>query len=541
MGDGSVCSVVNTYLPPTNNLGRRNLTEHMVRDAFSDILGRVLHDSKLIVAGDLNARTGTCTPSSHDFPHPPRTSADSTVCPRGSWLVEQCALFTLTFLNGTFGTASGDFTCIRHNGASVCDYLLVRGQATNFTVNGNVLGVLSDHRLLHCTLPWVPSRAQQATAPPTTVYRWVDGTSLSDYAVSWQKWRSHTDSQDFAVQFQTILDTWQGDIDALSDKVENFLLTEALARNVVKRVDLKPAANPNRHTKCLAPWFGESCKEAKLAYRACSRQHGRTSLQASLALKKFTAACDKARKQFGASLPSQLKYEPRAFWRHVLSKSSANAALAPETFATHLGNLFHDPAAGPEAHHLAPISDFEAITPEEVGDVLEHHYNGSVSSGMSTLPSQVIKHLSGDALKPTSAFLNLCTKAGRPPTAWNKLKLVPLYKLRGDQLDPDNYRALAVGHPMAKLAMAIITRRVNKLAEDNNLRAPTQAGFRAGYTTEDLGLVLQTAIQSANINAEPLGIIFIDLKKAYDSIDRWKLWEVLAEELAIPGDIVKVL
>ncbi len=73
--------------------------------------------------------------------------------------------------------------------------------------------------------------------------------------------------------------------------------------------------------------------------------------------------------------------------------------------------------------------------------------------------------------------------------------MVPLYKLKGDRGDPDNYRGLAVGHPLAKLAMGIVNQRLQTLADDAHLRAPTQAGFRPGHTVEDLALVLQVCIQ----------------------------------------------
>ena len=68
--------------------------------------------------------------------------------------------------------------------------------------------------------------------------------------------------------------------------------------------------------------------------------------------------------------------------------------------------------------------------------------------------------------------------------------MVPLFKNKGDRRDPDNYRGLAVGHPLAKLAMSTINQRLQTLADEGGLRAPTQAGFRPGYTVEDLGLVL---------------------------------------------------
>ena len=38
-----------------------------------------------------------------------------------------------------------------------------------------------------------------------------------------------------------------------------------------------------------------------------------------------------------------------------------------------------------------------------------------------------------------------------------------------------------------------------------------------------------------------LGLLFIDLKKAYDSIDRKKLWDVLMRELHVPENLVHVI
>jgi hypothetical protein len=40
------------------------------------------------------------------------------------------------------------------------------------------------------------------------------------------------------------------------------------------------------------------------------------------------------------------------------------------------------------------------------------------------------------------------------------------------------------------------------------------------------------------VKAEPLGLLFVDLQKAYDSLERQKLWEVLIQELKIPESVV---
>jgi hypothetical protein len=49
----------------------------------------------------------------------------------------------------------------------------------------------------------------------------------------------------------------------LATAVESFLLDEALSLGVVVKQQIKPAANPNKRFKSLAPWFSEECRAAK--------------------------------------------------------------------------------------------------------------------------------------------------------------------------------------------------------------------------------------------------------------------------------------
>ena len=56
--NGALCTIGNTYLPPTTNLGRRRLTEAGVRESCEDILHKIHAESQLLLCGDFNARTG---------------------------------------------------------------------------------------------------------------------------------------------------------------------------------------------------------------------------------------------------------------------------------------------------------------------------------------------------------------------------------------------------------------------------------------------------------------------------------------------------
>jgi hypothetical protein len=131
------------------------------------------------------------------------------------------------------------------------------------------LSSLTDHSTLCISLPWAVHRtsADCASADERIVYRWVDGTSLSDYSTSWVAWSEHTAKPAFGAAFNEVLSSNPTDVDALSLAVENFLLNEAIGVGVVVKQTIKAAANPNRKYKSLAPWFDEECRAAKHAYK----------------------------------------------------------------------------------------------------------------------------------------------------------------------------------------------------------------------------------------------------------------------------------
>jgi hypothetical protein len=98
----------------------------------------------------------------------------------------------------------------------------------------------------------------------------------------------------------------------------------------------------------------------------------------------------------------------------------------------------------------------------------------------------------------------------------------------------NNYRSIAITPPFTKLLMAVINQRLTNHAEDKEIHAPTQAGFRRHHTTTEHALLLQSIVQYSNHTKRKLGLAFIDLHKAYDGISREKLWTALIQELKVP-------
>jgi hypothetical protein len=102
--------------------------------------------------------------------------------------------------------------------------MFARGGFNTFSVVPELLGSLSDHSALFVVLPWsIPCNATAAFGE-RTVYRWVDGTRLTDYSCSWRAWEKHTDSDDFVTPLTAIVDAPHADVDALALAVESFIL-----------------------------------------------------------------------------------------------------------------------------------------------------------------------------------------------------------------------------------------------------------------------------------------------------------------------------
>ena len=85
----------------------------------------------------------------------------------------------------------------------------------------------------------------------------------------------------------------------------------------------------------------------------------------------------------------------------------------------------------------------QAITPDQVEKIISQLKN-SKSSGMDNLDTYILK-LTKKAIVPSVChILNLSLATNRFPNKWKIAKIVPLYKGKGNKVDPKNYRPVAI-------------------------------------------------------------------------------------------------
>jgi len=101
------------------------------------------------------------------------------------------------------------------------------------------------------------------------------------------------------------------------------------------------------------------------------------------------------------------------------------------------------------------------------------------------------------------------------PTEWKHAKVTPLYK-EGDRVDTNNYRPISVLPVVMKIFEAAVNIQLRDFLVANNILAEEQSGFRANlkYIMDVTDYILNNMK-----NGLITGAIFLDLKRAFDTVD----------------------
>ena len=99
--------------------------------------------------------------------------------------------------------------------------------------------------------------------------------------------------------------------------------------------------------------------------------------------------------------------------------------------------------------------------------------------------------------------------------------------LRKDTIKCGNYRGISpVGHT-GKVLLKIAATRLSVYCEARNLLPEEQCGFRPHRSTTNMMFAVRRLQELGREARVPLFLFFNDLQKAYDSVDRTLLWQVL--------------
>ncbi len=153
--------------------------------------------------------------------------------------------------------------------------------------------------------------------------------------------------------------------------------------------------------------------------------------------------------------------------------------------------------------------------------------------GEDRIHNEMIKASSEIAIPIISNMFDIFSRLGTMPSQWKVALIVPIYKNKGSAEDISNYRPIALTSCLRRVYERCLMTQIEFLEK---ALSPTQAGFRKGTSTMNQIMVMQTLC-----NEHPSAShAFLDIKAAYDCVDRRKLWNGLLEK-GVPLETILII
>jgi len=165
------------------------------------------------------------------------------------------------------------------------------------------------------------------------------------------------------------------------------------------------------------------------------------------------------------------------------------------------------------------------ISMKELEDVMENMTDFK-SPGYDGIPTEYVKRLEGGQRELVLHLFNIFFKHRHIPSSWKDSYITLIHK-DGDIDNVANYRPIALLSVMYKLYTAILTRRLQTALREEKLLCPTQAGWQFNKQCFDNISTLMMLFEHSNRTKQNIHVLYLDIKKAYDSVEFWAIEEAM--------------
>jgi len=579
------------YIPHESSVHNHNgLYDELIDDLITVTAS---YDSPILLLGDFNSRSGTLSdfPESNDELHTDqcisenpdviyflankiitRSNKDKCMNNNGHKLIDLCKMSGLKIVNGRIGRDKllGNFTCHTANGKSVIDYAIASMQLFPYLSDFYVDVLDRSISDVHCAISLYICKSineQQSvmSIPENIAYNKTSSTVCkwkNELSTQYTQAFSHENVNDLQRRISNVLsdisNVTQSCIDELYEQVADVFIQPAKCTGMYKKFQVNETKSKKQRRYKREDWFNVDCEHKRKIYLKLKNefQIGITlAVQDDLdaAFKQYKKLVKKSKKEFTKSFHSKIRSlktrSPKDFW-DILNKDCKVKKIPESVLFSDLLNHFQQlnsiniTHSSPGILNVTPGDDNYndevnmPFTVMEIKHVIKN-LKRNKACGIDNILNEFLKNCPLSCLHMLCDFFNIVLNTGIVPLNWCAGIILPIYKNKGSPSDPDNYRGITLLSCIGKLFTACVNKRLSNYVE-NEILGNEQAGFRAGYSTCDHMFVLHSVIELYLSVRKRVYCAFIDYKKAFDTIDRYLLWQKLLNQ-GINGKIFQVI
>ena len=157
--------------------------------------------------------------------------------------------------------------------------------------------------------------------------------------------------------------------------------------------------------------------------------------------------------------------------------------------------------------------------------------------GPFNIPNRILKEFNKHFSIPLSEIFNVSLESSVFPPKMKIARIIPILK-KDDSQDCNNYMSISLLPNISKLFEKLIKNRLSKFLGDNKCLFSRQFGFRNKHSTNHALIDLTETIRKALDDNEFSCGLFLNFKKAFDTVNHKILLKKL-EHYGVRGHAIK--